>query len=223
MIYSVPLRYQSACLESGTFPPELKPAVEYFEQMFERPEIDSRNLIITGPVGCGKTWLVHAFHNYALKKYRRYAKKMVSIPAEWKDGKRVSRSYMKWVDNPEPEPGFDKSSYYTLKEIIDNVRISWETKEQSPVLYDCLKIPLLIIDEVGRTYGTQSERVELFDLFDTRWENKLPTVCISNFPRTNEKNPEDSLEYKLGQGIIDRLYDNAIVIEMKTTSRRNSK
>ncbi|AYH32987.1 ATP-binding protein [Pectobacterium parmentieri] len=72
------------------------------------------------------------------------------------------------------------------------------------VYTDC---DLLIIDEVGVQYGTHAEQVVLFDIINTRYENMMPTVLISNL--TSEQIAET-----IGERLTDRMSegDGAVLV-----------
>ncbi len=71
----------------------------------------------------------------------------------------------------------------SVMRIIRAVRRTWEkgsehSEEDVIALYTGKD--LLIIDEVGIQYGSESEMIILFDIMNTRYERMLPTVLISN-------------------------------------------
>ena len=106
--------------------------------------------------------------------------------------------------------------YTTIKEIIDNIRNSWKDsadKYDYEIVNRYKTVPLLIVDEIGVQYGTESERIELFDIFDSRYKDMLPIIAISNLNR-------QQLADTLGARIIDRLLSGAKIVEMKGKSRR---
>lgn len=186
MIYKCPRRYESANLRTSKFAPEMKDAVEYLRNFKKQ----TNNLIITGGTGCGKTYLIYAFINRLWE--------VLGSDMYDKDTRCVQGIY-----------------YFGLKNIIDSIRKDWRNPPREDEWFlDWLKtVPFLIIDEIGVNYGTESERVELYELFNYRWENMLPTVCVSNFNR-------DELESMLGLRIADRIYDNALICECAGASRR---
>ena len=59
---------------------------------------------------------------------------------------------------------------------------------------------LLILDEVGVQYGSESERIELFKVVNGRYDELKPMIMLSNLAITR------LLEY-LGERIYDRLLD----------------
>ena len=75
------------------------------------------------------------------------------------------------------------------------------------------KTPLLIIDEVGVQYGSDSERTELYEIFNSRYNDMLPTIVVSN-------NTVEELQRILGQRIYDRLSGGALIFELNGRSHR---
>lgn len=61
---------------------------------------------------------------------------------------------------------------------------------------------LLILDEVGVQYGTDSERLILTEIINKRYEATKPSILISNLEI-------DALIHFLGDRIIDRLRENS--------------
>jgi len=59
---------------------------------------------------------------------------------------------------------------------------------------------LLIIDEVGVQFGSESEKLILFEIINTRYERMMPTILISNLPK-------DELAAFIGERVIDRMND----------------
>lgn len=59
---------------------------------------------------------------------------------------------------------------------------------------------LLLLDEVGVQFGTDTERTLLFEVIDGRYSDRKPTVVVSNLDRTG-------LEACLGERVMDRLLE----------------
>lgn len=71
----------------------------------------------------------------------------------------------------------------SVMRIIRAVRRTWEKgseRSEEDVIALYTGMDLLIIDEVGIQYGSESEMIILFDIMNTRYERMLPTVLISN-------------------------------------------
>lgn len=78
------------------------------------------------------------------------------------------------------------------------------------------KIPALIIDEVGVQFGSDTEKMVVFDIIDGRYNNMLPTVLISNLAI-------DGVKELIGDRAIDRMReDGGNVIAMKWESHRGN-
>lgn len=75
-------------------------------------------------------------------------------------------------------------------------------------------IPALIIDEVGVQFGSDTEKMVVFDIIDGRYNNMLPTVLISNLA-------VDGVKELIGDRAIDRMReDGGNVVAMKWPSHR---
>jgi len=87
------------------------------------------------------------------------------------------------------------------------------------------KLPLLAIDEYGRTKGSEAEENFLSAIIDNRHSNNLPTLILSNlirkrdciFYQNNNKECENCerrncLESRLTKDVISRLRENSKVI-----------
>lgn len=63
------------------------------------------------------------------------------------------------------------------------------------------KLDLLIIDEIGVQFGSDTERLFIFDVIDGRYQNMKPTVLISNLSI-------ELIKESIGERVIDRLRDD---------------
>ena len=111
------------------------------------------NMIINGSVGTGKTMLAAA---------------MINNIIEFRHSK-LKRG--------------ESSEIITAINLIRSLKATWakdsETSEQELIkLY--IRMPLLVIDEVGIQFDTDTEKLFMFDIIDGRYQNMVPTVLISN-------------------------------------------
>lgn len=216
MIYKSPPRYLDAHLEKNNFIQGFEPAINYLKSFSVKSEKNYRgdwilklsddspknNLILSGGVGVGKTWLIHAFLKYFTEKFGDKA-------LYYKDRDGVIKY------NALPIP----IEYKKIKEIVDDIRYDWKEKRDGQTINYLSQVPLLIIDEIGVNYGTESERIELYELFNARWENMLPTIIISNLvPKDKDGKPD--MVSMLGQRIMDRICDDAIILKIESDTRR---
>ena len=110
-----------------------------------------------------------------------------------------------------------------LIKIIDLIRgfkSTW-SKDNDSTEEDFLnyytKIPALIIDEVGVQFGSDTEKMVIFDIIDGRYNNMLPTALISNLALPDVKE-------LIGERAVDRMReDGGVVVAMSWESHRGVK
>lgn len=98
------------------------------------------------------------------------------------------------------------------------------------------KIPLLAIDEYGRTKGSEAEENFMSQIIDNRHSNNLPTLILSNLTRkrdcvfytTNNNACKDCqrnncLESRLTKDVISRLRENSKVVLIEGEDYRRKK
>ncbi|MEX0445361.1 ATP-binding protein [Xenorhabdus sp. SGI246] len=104
----------------------------------------------------------------------------------------------------------------TASRIIRAFRRSWNSEGEMSE-FDTLKfyseLDLLVIDEIGVQYGTESERHILFEVLNNRYEDLLPTILISNLPVT-------ALGQFLGDRTLDRVLQGGTVLAFDWESYR---
>lgn len=92
----------------------------------------------------------------------------------------------------------------SIADIIREFKDSWRKESE----HDEIKllrwyggISLLIIEEIGVQFGSDTERMYLFEIINRRYENCLPTVLVSNL------DPE-KLAAEVGERVMDRLRED---------------
>lgn len=73
--------------------------------------------------------------------------------------------------------------FTTVMQLVRAIRATWKRdseKDESQVLASIIDYDLLIIDEIGVQYETESEKLILFDVLNGRYENVKPTILLTN-------------------------------------------
>ncbi|MDH4581402.1 AAA family ATPase [Pseudomonas sp. BN415] len=95
--------------------------------------------------------------------------------------------------------------YRTLYSLMQYVKGSFDSQSgytEAQAYENLIEPHLLIIDEIGATKQTEFEQATLFNVINGRYEQKRPTLVISNLM-------PDELEKALGDRVMDRLRENA--------------
>lgn len=92
--------------------------------------------------------------------------------------------------------------YTTTITMIRKIRSTWakgSTKTEDEILAMFAKPDLLVIDEIGAQSGSEDEKLRLFDVINTRYEQMKPTLIITNLPIG------ERLREAIGDRALDRL------------------
>lgn len=107
--------------------------------------------------------------------------------------------------------------FTTVMRAIRRVKDTWSrgSDETETGAIAALVYPdLLILDEVGVQFGSETEKLILFDVLNERYENHRPTLMLSNLSL-------DEVKAFLGERIFDRLReDGGEVIPFNWASHR---
>ena len=113
----------------------------------------------------------------------------------------------------------DKKGFYTTAlRMIRDIRSAYGKKEgpgEQDIINKYVRYPLLVLDEVGVQYGTEGEKILLFEVINGRYENLLPTILATNLSYS------EMTQY-LGERAIDRLRGKGgdlIVMDWKSYRR----
>lgn len=110
-----------------------------------------------------------------------------------------------------------------MYEIIIRIKASYKSnskEDEQQILNELSSVPLLVIDEVGRQFGSDSERNWLSYVIDERYERGLPTILISNLKlmrdcSDREKEAGSYLERYLGSDSVSRLAECADIVSLE--------
>jgi len=93
--------------------------------------------------------------------------------------------------------------YATVFTALSNVKSTFSKnseKTEREAMAEYQRPQLLILDEVGVQFGSDTEKIILYQIINGRYENMLPTIMISNLP-------EKELAAYIGDRCIDRMRD----------------
>jgi len=91
-------------------------------------------------------------------------------------------------------------AFRLLRQIKDTYRPNPPVTENE-LLSRLQTLDLLVIDEIGVQFGTDTERMILFEVLDSRYEDMMPTIVTTNIPRITE------LEKLIGPRLLDRFFE----------------
>lgn len=93
--------------------------------------------------------------------------------------------------------------FTTALRIARNFKSTWSkgsVRTEDEVIEQYTNRDLLIIDEVGVQFGSDAEKLIMFEIINTRYERMKPTILISNQTR-------EELSAFIGERVIDRMND----------------
>ena len=106
-----------------------------------------------------------------------------------------------------------------VRPLLREIRETWGSREEreSEMIHRLIRHDLLILDEVGMQFGSDAERLLLFDVLNGRYEELKPTVLIGNLA-------VDALPDYLDIRLLDRLRENGgVVVPFTWSSERGLK
>lgn len=93
--------------------------------------------------------------------------------------------------------------FTTALKIAREYKSTWSkgsSRTEDEVIRYFTKPDLLIIDEVGVQFGSDAEKLIMFEIINTRYERMKPTILISNQTR-------EELAAFIGERVLDRMSD----------------
>jgi len=97
--------------------------------------------------------------------------------------------------------GFEKVVITDMMKLLNEIKATFNNGgkfDDYSIYQRCLTSDLVILDEIGVQYGTEAERIMMYELFNKRYEDMKPTIAMSNLDKKG-------LNLVLGQRIVDRL------------------
>jgi len=96
--------------------------------------------------------------------------------------------------------------YYSAYDLSLMIKNSWfreSAKTEMQIIRELVDIDLMIIDEVGVQFGTETDMLLFFQIFNKRLSAEKPTIMISN------KNANE-LKDLVGPRVVDRLRESLV-------------
>jgi len=93
--------------------------------------------------------------------------------------------------------------YITVADLIRRLRATWNrdrsaSETEGEIIKKLEGLDLLVVDEIGVQYGADAEKVQLFDVLNSRYNAMRPTLLLSNLDL------KGVTEY-LGERVVDRM------------------
>jgi DNA replication protein DnaC len=110
------------------------------------------------------------------------------------------------------------AKYTTFRDLIRSLRATWRRaaeQTEEDVINDLAGVPLLVVDEIGVSMGSEAELVQFFDVIDRRYQLANPVVLVSNLPVPD-------LRIALGDRLADRIRENCTVVPCNWASHRGA-
>ncbi len=95
--------------------------------------------------------------------------------------------------------------YTTFPDMIRSIRSTWEKGSvfsETQVMSAYASVDLLVVDEVGVQYGTDSEKIILCDVLDRRYRDMQSTLLLTNLDKSG-------FSAAVGDRVFDRLTQTA--------------
>ncbi len=160
-------------------------SIKDYVRDFDSNKAKGRSMVWCGPPGTGKTMLACCLVKEVIRKtYCNYERDETSGRQELKNREVMAH-------------------YRTEYSLIRKIKNTWKNSGPSEqmVINDFCELDLLVIDELGISFGSEADKILLYQVINGRYERSLPTVLISNL------NHEDLTKH-CGVRIMDRMKEN---------------
>ena len=111
-----------------------------------------------------------------------------------------------------------RGAYMTCTQMIQTIRSTWRKDSEdgeSDVIKALTDLDLLVVDEVGVQFGTDSEQNHIFDVLDSRYREMRPTIILTNMDK-------EGLKGFVGDRVFDRMTEVAKWVPFAWASYRTT-
>lgn len=104
--------------------------------------------------------------------------------------------------------------FTTVMRAVRRIKDTWtrdSRKSESEAIAELVFPDLLILDEVGTQFGSDTERLILFDILNERYERRRPTILMSNLALDDAEEGGrvvPGIKSCLGERVFDRLRED---------------
>jgi DNA replication protein DnaC len=186
---AIPLRFADASFDNYEAKTEsqrriVRGAISY-GMNFEDHFAAGRCMIYSGKVGTGKTHLACAI-------LRDIIARPFGDPAQAKTAK------------------WHPVRYATVSGVIRAIRETWNNSElrEADAIKKFTRPHLLVLDEVGRQFGSDAEKTQIEEILDMRYQEMKPTIVCTNV------GDKGQLTTFLGERGFDRLRENGGIMSV---------
>jgi len=112
----------------------------------------------------------------------------------------------------------------TAFKIVSDIKTSWRAGSkmgEKEIINSYTTVDILVIDEVGVQFGSDSEIMYLTHIINERYEHFRPTLILSNLPLVgDDSNNSRSITSILGERVVDRFREGGSVLVFDWESHR---
>lgn len=114
-------------------------------------------------------------------------------------------------------------SMYEIATMIRQSYVANAEKTELEIVMELASIPMLVIDELGRTKGSDSELNWLSYILDKRHTRNLPFMLLTNKQLSKKAKNGDCFEKYVDNDVLSRLQQDAKIITLEAPDFRRGK
>ena len=190
---------------------QLKKKKAEYDRQRKNAEIENLKDLANIP----KRFAQSSFDNYLETKQSAKAKRICKAYADrWQDRKAsggglilcgkpgTGKNHLACaIINQVIEQHQDSALLTTALRIVRKIKSTWNKdsdESEADAIHFYINKELLVIDEIGVQFGSESEKIILFEIINGRYEEMKPTILISNLS-------ENELSDYTGERVVDRM------------------